>query len=106
MTQEVSSEAAVKKADEKIDQSRRDLFKKSAIAAVGLAVAGVALGAKPAAAKMTQAGAMYQPKPHGSQKCSACARFTPGPKPTADGSCAVVAGQISPDGWCVMFTPK
>ena len=90
----------------KFAPSRRELFKKGAVAAVGVAVAGVALSVESAAAKMTQAGAMYQPKPHGNQKCSVCARFTPGPTPTADGTCAVVDGKISPDGWCVMFTPK
>jgi len=90
----------------KFAPSRRELFKKGAVAAVGLAVAGAVLRAEPAAAKMSQAGAMYQPKPHGKQKCSACARFTPGPTPAVDGSCAIVAGKISPEGWCVMYTPK
>lgn len=90
----------------KFDPSRRELFKKGAIAAVGLAVAGVALSAESAAAKMSQQGAMYQPKPHANQKCSGCARFKPGATATADGSCAIVDGKISPNGWCVMFTPK
>lgn len=88
------------------DPARRLLFKKGAVAALGLAVAGVAMRAEPAAAKMSKKGAMYMPRPKGKQDCANCARFKPGPTPKADGTCAIVAGNVAPDGWCVMYTPK
>lgn len=43
----------------------------------------------------------YQDKPNANgQKCSTCANFQP---PNA---CAIVAGTISPNGWCGAFAPK
>lgn len=99
-------EGAVSKDRKSFDPARRELFRKSAVAAVGLAVAGVTLSTEPAAAKMSQKGAMYRSKPNGTQKCSGCARFKAGPTPNADGTCAIVEGKIAPEGWCVMYTPK
>lgn len=53
-----------------------------------------------ASAKTSQKEAMYQDKPKGSSKCSGCVQFEE-PK-----SCKVVDGDISPEGWCQLFTPK
>jgi hypothetical protein len=57
------------------------------------------LGAPPAAAqqKMSRAEAFYQDRPRNGLSCAACALFRP---PAA---CAVVAGAISPNGWCRFF---
>jgi hypothetical protein len=35
-----------------------------------------------------------------------CMQFIPGKTPTADGTCKVVQGSISPKGWCMFFTAK
>ncbi|HEY3911579.1 MAG TPA: hypothetical protein VGM07_17080 [Stellaceae bacterium] len=53
----------------------------------------------PAAArqKVSQAAARYQDRPNGGFSCAACALFRP------PGSCVVVAGAISPHGWCRFF---
>jgi hypothetical protein len=48
----------------------------------------------------------YQDKPNGKQKCSGCALYVPGKTPTAMGTCKVVKGAISPNGWCTAFSPK
>jgi len=48
----------------------------------------------------------YQNTPKGSAKCSGCKLFIPGKTATAAGTCQVVAGNISPNGWCTAFTPK
>lgn len=52
------------------------------------------------AEKIAQELAQYQAEPKDGAKCSLCAQWQP---PAA---CAVVAGKISPDGWCVVFAPK
>jgi hypothetical protein len=33
-------------------------------------------------------------------------QFVPGPKPDANGTCKVVDGPISPNGWCVAYVKK
>ncbi|MGA8380443.1 MAG: high-potential iron-sulfur protein [Stellaceae bacterium] len=50
-----------------------------------------------AAQKVSQAAAQYQSRPNAGLSCAACALFRP---PAA---CAVVAGAISPKGWCRFF---
>lgn len=50
--------------------------------------------------KLSQKSAMYQDHPKGNQQCSTCAQFV------APNQCKLVAGDISPKGWCVFFAPK
>jgi hypothetical protein len=47
--------------------------------------------------KMSPAEAQYQDQPKSGLSCAACALFRP------PGSCVVVAGAISPNGWCRFF---
>ncbi len=67
-----------------------------------LAAAGVAH----AAGTLPKANAKYQDHPNAGKHCAVCNYFLPGAKPTAVGQCKVVAGPISPNGWCTMFAPK
>ena len=76
-----------------------------AILRTGLTIAaGTALVATQARAedteKVAQELVQYQNMPKDGAKCSACTQWQP---PAA---CAVVAGKISPEGWCVAFAPK
>lgn len=48
--------------------------------------------------KLSQAAAKYQDHPNGNDGCGACPYFQ-FPK-----SCVLVEGDISPTGWCRMFT--
>ncbi len=50
--------------------------------------------------KIAQELVQYQNQPKDGAKCSACAQWV------APNACAIVAGQISPNGWCVAFAPK
>lgn len=68
--------------------------------------AAVASVAAPAQAKASQASFKYQNTPKGSAKCSGCKLFIAGPSKTANGSCKVVDGTISPNGWCIAFSAK
>jgi hypothetical protein len=82
-------------ADKPLDGSRRKLMG----AAVGAISTGLLLRMAPtqASEKMTRQQAEYQDKPNGIYSCGLCTLFE---KPNA---CKVVAGEVSPDGWCKAF---
>lgn len=68
------------------------------------ALAGLALAQTTAAeAKGSQAAFKYQSTPKNGQKCSQCKFFIKGSSATANGTCKVVDGSISPNGWCIAF---
>lgn len=50
--------------------------------------------------KVSKPKANYQDKPKGNLKCANCGNFIP-----AD-TCKVVAGTVSPNGWCILYAPK
>lgn len=66
-----------------------------------LLAAGLGLAAAPARAKapvkVSQQEAQYQATPKGVFSCATCTFFV---KPR---SCKIVAGDISPTGWCKLF---
>jgi hypothetical protein len=74
-----------------MSRSRRDLLR----AAVAMALTARSAAAR---AKASQADAQYQATPKDGQSCAACQLFRP---PDA---CQVVAGAISPAGWCKFFS--
>jgi len=51
--------------------------------------------------KATQASVQYQAQPKGEQKCNGCMHFS-----AESNTCQVVAGQISPEGWCSLWAKK
>jgi hypothetical protein len=57
-------------------------------------------------AKSPQSAVQYQTSPKGSAQCSGCKFFQPGKDAKADGQCQVVAGDIKPTGWCVVYSAK
>ena len=84
--------------------SRRTLLK-GAAAATCVALASAFAG-KALAAKSTKASANYQDKPNGDKKCGNCNLFIAGKTPTANGTCSVVEGSISPQGYCTFYSKK
>ena len=48
--------------------------------------------------KLTQATARYQDHPKGNESCAGCPYFV------LPNSCVLVEGEISPNGWCPIFT--
>lgn len=85
--------------------SRRTVLISAAAAAAGLPLLAAA-GSASAEGTTPQASVKYQPKPSGAYHCSLCNYYLPGASATAPGKCKVVAGQISPQGWCVLFAAK
>jgi hypothetical protein len=85
----------------------RPLSRRAAVKALGAAVAtscclagtARAQGYKPQEqTKLTKAAAHYQDQPKGTELCAGCPYFI---QPS---SCVVVEGEISPGGWCPIYT--
>ena len=80
--------------------SRRVALSGAAALALGAAAIATAVSQAAAQQKISQADAKYQGTPKGDQHCDGCVSFQP---PNA---CKFVQGDISPSGWCQLFTPK
>ena len=84
--------------------SRRTVLRGLVIApSAALLAAG---GAAHAAGTVPKVNAKYQDHPKGAQQCGKCNYFLPGATPTGLGQCKLVAGPISPNGWCQLFAPR
>jgi hypothetical protein len=85
-----------------LETTRRGAMARLAVA--GLAgVVGPAFGparAAAATAKLPQSEIGYQASPKGAARCELCANWQ------APNACKVVAGQISPNGWCGLFVRR
>ena len=71
---------------------------------IAAAIAGGAIvavgGARASRAKLAPAEIGYQNSPRGAQRCDQCVNWR------APDACTVVAGPISPTGWCGLFVRK
>ena len=82
--------------------SRRELFP-SVIGGAAILAAAISLGKTQMAeaqTKASQKSAKYQDQPNGGNSCAVCNYFRP------PHSCQLVAGNISPNGWCSFFLKK
>jgi hypothetical protein len=79
--------------------SRRAVLTGAALA-LGAATAATAVSRVAAQQKITQTDAQYQATPKDDRHCDGCINFQP---PNA---CKFVQGDISPSGWCQLFSPK
>jgi len=59
-----------------------------------------------AQAKASQTAVHYQSTPKNGQKCSTCSQFVPGSSASKSGTCKIVDGSISPNGWCMAYQAK
>lgn len=70
------------------------------------AVVAAGMPAPARAAKGSKAQYKYQDTPKDGKKCAQCTFFLPGKSASADGACKIVDGSISPNGWCMAYSPK
>ena len=75
-------------------------------AGVGIALAPWLARSARAQAKASKEAMKYQDQPKDGQRCDSCMQFLPGPKAGANGTCKVVEGSISPNGWCIAYAKK
>jgi len=83
----------------------RKTFLRCTVALPGLA-AGLSGLARAEGSKASQASMHYQTSPNGSAHCALCKFFIPGANATANGSCQIVDGSISPNGYCIAYTAQ
>ena len=83
--------------DRSTPKTRRAVLQGAGLAAMA---APVALGTARAQDKLQPAMVMYQPTPKDGQRCDGCLHFQ------APRACAIVAGDIAPEGWCAVWAKK
>ncbi len=86
--------------------SRRSVLNGAAMLAGAAAVPGLMASKQALAGKAPKAAMQYRDHPNGNKECSICMQFIPGKNPKANGTCKVVAGSISPHGYCIAWAPK
>jgi hypothetical protein len=66
------------------------------------------LGAVPRAiaAKLSKTDVKYQDQPNAGKDCDDCIQFVADATRKRVGTCKVVEGQVSAQGYCLAFTPK
>jgi len=90
------------------DQSRRIIMIRAAgwVAAAAAAPALALAGSAQAQTKLTKEAVKYQAKAKDGKDCDDCLQFVPGKNAKAMGTCKIVEGPISPNGWCIAFAQK
>lgn len=86
--------------------SRGEMLRKVAMAPIAIGAFAALQQSAQAAPNMTQKAASYQDKPNAGKQCDGCSLFIPGKTKTANGTCKLVQGSISPHGWCKFYSPK
>ncbi|MBL6079116.1 high-potential iron-sulfur protein [Belnapia sp. T18] len=82
-------------------QARREFLQRTGLQIAGLAaLAPVAIATARAQDKLAPEMVMYQVQPKDGQRCDGCLHFQP---PNA---CAIVNGEIKPEGWCAVWAAK
>lgn len=85
--------------------SRAGLIGKLAVAPIAIGALAALRAEAEAAASVDQKTAGYVTHPVGGKKCSTCSLFIPG-KGMKAGSCKLVKGSISPNGYCKFYSAK
>ncbi len=75
-------------------------------AVAGVAAGSLILGRQAQAGKASKAAMQYQDQPKNGQQCNGCSQYVEGSTASAMGTCKIVEGEISPQGWCVAYAPK
>ena len=81
--------------------SKKDANSSSTAPASAPATSAGSSAAPAATSKLSQTSVQYQAQPKGEQKCSGCVNFI-----AESNTCKLVAGQISPEGWCSLWAKK
>ncbi|AXV83130.1 high-potential iron-sulfur protein [Ralstonia syzygii] len=88
--------------------SRRRMLRRSARALGSIMLAPIVFHSRCADADGgNKAMLHYQDSPKNGQRCADCTAFKPGPESAPDtGTCKVIGGPVSPNGWCMAFSRR
>jgi hypothetical protein len=81
-------------------RSRRDVLKVGAYTLGAIGAMGLAGAQAQVAKKTAQKSVMYQATPKDGKQCSGCQHFQ------APNACRIVEGEISANGYCILFAKK
>ena len=82
-------------------QARREFLQRTGLQVAGLAaLAPMAVATARAQDKLAPEMVMYQTQPKEGHQCSQCLHFQ------APNACAIVNGEIKPEGWCAVWAAK
>ena len=85
--------------------TRHEILVRALRTLAGLAL--LVLNAHPrdaAAAKAQKEEVAYQDRPKAGKSCASCRQFSP--TAAGKGTCAVVEGEVSANGWCAAYSPS
>lgn len=80
--------------------SRRSFLCAGPVIATAAFAAGLSAGRASAEAKLPQNQVSYQSSPKNDKRCKACVNYE------GNNTCRVVAGEISPEGWCRLWNAR
>jgi len=88
------------------ESTRRRLLGQVAALPVILALPLLARPSTARAGTVSKDDFHYQDHPNEGKRCANCVQFIPVADRQQPGACKIVAGSISPNGWCMAFTPE
>ncbi len=91
----------------RLEATRRSFLARVAdIVALAVLIVTTGSASSRATAKVRKGEFMYQDHPHDGKSCAQCKYFAPDNANPSTGSCEIVDGAISRQGWCVAFVAK
>lgn len=89
------------------DHSRRQFLKLAVITLPISQMLGMSMPSRNAwAGTASKSDFHYQDHPNEGKQCSNCTAYKAPPAGEPSGTCSIVSGAISPNGWCMAFSSK
>lgn len=91
-----------------MSESKRGLTRQTFVESMILlpALAGISSASSLADSKVSKDSVHYQSTPNGDKQCAGCKSFIAAKDSTSDGTCKLVEGAISPQGYCIAYAAK
>jgi len=88
------------------ESARRRLLAQAAALPVLLVLPTSGEAAAAPAGRASKEDFHYQDQPNEGKRCANCVQFVPPAAGQPSGTCRIVAGAISANGWCMAYSPR